>query len=121
MIRPTVSKKRAAVFDLDGTLIDSMPFVVETFIYAVEPFRSRPSTEEVLSNLGGPLDTCLRNLLGPVAADSFPAVIQSVPRASTLNVSNSTSFNSGVVCGLKMVKRTPSNRANPPLRVPTQR
>ena len=70
---PTVSKKRAAVFDLDGTLVDSMPFVVETFIFAVEPFRARPSTEEVLSHLGGPLDTCLRNLLGPVAAASFPA------------------------------------------------
>src|SRR6266566_4183605 len=55
------------------------------------------------------------------AADSFPAVIQSVPRESTLKVSNSTSLSSGVVCGLKMTKRVPSNRARPPLRVPTQR
>jgi len=66
------AKKSAAIFDLDGTLVDSMPFVVETFIYAIEPFRDRPTTEEVLSQLGGPLDTCLRNLLGAAALDSFP-------------------------------------------------
>ena len=64
---------RAAIFDLDGTLVDSMPFVVESFIYAVEPFRGRPTTDEVLSHLGGPLDTCLRNLLGPAAAGGFAA------------------------------------------------
>ena len=65
-------KKRAVIFDLDGTLVNSMPFVVETFIYAVAPFRSRPSTEEILAQLGGPLETCLRNVLGPAAVDSFP-------------------------------------------------
>jgi pyrophosphatase PpaX len=66
-------RKRAAIFDLDGTLVDSMPLVVEAFTYAVEPFRKRPTAEEVLVNLGGPLDTCLSNLLGAVAIGSFPA------------------------------------------------
>jgi HAD superfamily hydrolase (TIGR01509 family) len=65
-------RKRAAVFDLDGTLVDSMPLVVEMFIHAVVPFRDRPSTEEVFATLGGPLDTCVRNLLGPERASFFP-------------------------------------------------
>jgi HAD superfamily hydrolase (TIGR01509 family) len=69
---PTATRKRAAIFDLDGTLVDSMPFVIETFIHAVEPFRSPPSQAEVLAAIGGPLETCLRNLLGPAAIGSFP-------------------------------------------------
>jgi len=64
---------RAAIFDLDGTLVDSMPFVIETFIHAVEPFRVRPTEVEVLEHLGGPLETCFRNLLGPRAIDSLSA------------------------------------------------
>ncbi len=68
-----MTSKRAAIFDLDGTLIDSMPFVIETFIHAVEPFRDPPTADEVLPQLGGPLETCLRNLLGPLAAASLPA------------------------------------------------
>lgn len=71
MTKPPQPRPRAAIFDLDGTLIDSMTFVVDALIYAVEPFRSRPTAEEVLSNLGGPLDTCLRNVLGAEAAGSF--------------------------------------------------
>ena len=70
------ARKRAAIFDLDGTLVDSMSFVVDTFIEAVEPFRSRPTREEVLSHLGGPLETCLRNVLGPSAAASFPGAME---------------------------------------------
>ena len=70
------ARKRAAIFDLDGTLVDSMSFVVETFIEAVGPFRSRPTREEVLSHLGGPLETCLRNVLGPSAAASFPSAME---------------------------------------------
>ena len=66
-------KKRAVIFDLDGTLVDSMPFVIAGFIYAVEPFRPHLSEAEVLTHLGGPLDTCLRNILGAAAADSFSA------------------------------------------------
>src|SRR6185312_13874419 len=53
--------------------------------------------------------------------DSLPVVIQSVPVESTLNVSISTSLSSGVDCGLNVTKRTPSNRARPPLRVPTHK
>ena len=64
---PPPFRKRAAIFDLDGTLMDSMPLVVDAFIHAVEPFRPRPTEEEVLSHLGGPLQTCIRNILGQAA------------------------------------------------------
>jgi HAD superfamily hydrolase (TIGR01509 family) len=71
MTPPTPRRKRAAIFDLDGTLVDSMPLVVAMFADAVAPYRDRPSPEEVLSRLGGPLDACVRNLLGPAALGSF--------------------------------------------------
>jgi len=73
MKSPPALSKRAAIFDLDGTLVDSMPFVIETFTHAVEPFRGRPSPSEVLAQLGGPLEACLRNLLGPLADEALPA------------------------------------------------
>jgi HAD superfamily hydrolase (TIGR01549 family) len=52
------------VFDLDGTLVDTMPFVIEGLAMAVTPYRSRPTLDEVMSNLGGPSEVCLRRLLG---------------------------------------------------------
>jgi HAD superfamily hydrolase (TIGR01509 family) len=70
---PGGARKRAAIFDLDGTLVDSMPFVIESFIHAVEPYRPRPSVPEVLAHLGGPLESCIRNLLGPEGAGSVAA------------------------------------------------
>ena len=67
------ARSRAAIFDLDGTIVDSMPFVIEAFVHAVEPYRATPTTDEVLAQLGGPLETCLRNLLGRQALKSLPA------------------------------------------------
>jgi HAD superfamily hydrolase (TIGR01549 family) len=55
---------RGVVFDLDGTLLDSMPLVLEGLAMAVAPFRPRPNRTEVMSSLGGPSETCLRRLLG---------------------------------------------------------
>ncbi len=72
MKSPARSPKRAAIFDLDGTLVDSMPFVLETFAHAVEPFCGRLSVGAVLAQLGGPMDACLRNLLGPQADAALP-------------------------------------------------
>ncbi len=68
--------KTVAVFDLDGTLLDSMPFVVEAFIHAVEPFRPRPTEGEVLGHLGGPLQVCVGNLLGSQASASLPEAMR---------------------------------------------
>ena len=60
----TRHKKLGVVFDLDGTLINSMPTVVAGFRYAVEAFGVNPGPEEIMARLGGPPDVCLRNLLG---------------------------------------------------------
>ena len=55
---------RGVVFDLDGTLIDTMSFVLEGLATAVAPYRRRPTPDEVMSCLGGPSDACVRRLLG---------------------------------------------------------
>ena len=55
---------RGLVFDIDGTLLDSMPLVLKGLGLAVEAFRPRPDRREVMSSLGGPSEDCLRRLLG---------------------------------------------------------
>jgi len=57
-------RPRGVVFDLDGTLVDSMPIVVAGLTAAVAPYRRRPSPAAVLAALGGPSDACVRRLLG---------------------------------------------------------
>ena len=34
-----LSPPRAVVFDLDGTLVNSMPMVMRAFAHALQPFR----------------------------------------------------------------------------------
>ncbi len=58
---PTV---RAVVFDLDGTLVDSMPMVLRAFAHALEPFCPPRSDEELLARLGGPPERTFRQLIG---------------------------------------------------------
>lgn len=53
---------RAVVFDLDGTLLDSLPLVLASIAHALEPFGSRP-TMEIFAKLGGPPERFLRNLV----------------------------------------------------------
>lgn len=53
---------RAAVFDLDGTLVDSMPLVLRAIAHAIEPFAARPEAE-IFSHLGGPPERFLRTLV----------------------------------------------------------
>ncbi len=55
---------RGVVFDLDGTLVDSMSIVVDGLTAAVSVYRPRPSREEVMAALGGPSEACVRRLLG---------------------------------------------------------
>jgi HAD superfamily hydrolase (TIGR01509 family) len=52
------------VFDLDGTLLDSMPLVLKGLARVVAPYRPRPDAREVMANLGGPSEACVRRLLG---------------------------------------------------------
>jgi len=58
------SRYRGVVFDIDGTLLDSMPLVMKGLALAVEAFRPRPDRREVMGSLGGPSEDCLRRLLG---------------------------------------------------------
>ncbi len=55
---------RGVVFDFDGTLLDSMPLVLEGMAEVVARYRPRPDRHEVLASLGGPSEACLRRLLG---------------------------------------------------------
>jgi len=45
---------RAVVFDLDGTLLDSMPLVLRAYAHALAPFCQPLSDDALLARLGGP-------------------------------------------------------------------
>ena len=48
-----VKKLKSVIFDMDGTIVDSLPLCVEAFRLAVEPVLKRSlSTEEILSAFG---------------------------------------------------------------------
>jgi phosphoglycolate phosphatase-like HAD superfamily hydrolase len=61
---PSTAPPRAVVFDLDGTLVDTMPGVVRAFAHAIAPFVTPPPPDTLHGMLGGPVDRCLRQLLG---------------------------------------------------------
>lgn len=52
------------VFDLDGTLVDTMPLVVRAVSYALEPFMDPPPPAEIYRRVAGPVERCLGALLG---------------------------------------------------------
>ena len=52
----------AVVFDLDGTLLDSLPLVLRAFQHALEPFGGRP-TMETFAMLGGPPEKIFAGLI----------------------------------------------------------
>lgn len=56
------NRTHAVVFDLDGTLIDSLPLVLRAITHAIEPFGARP-TMEIFAKLGGPPERFLATLL----------------------------------------------------------
>jgi HAD superfamily hydrolase (TIGR01509 family) len=53
---------RAVVFDFDGTLVNSLPLVLQSIAHALAPFGGRP-TMEIFAKLGGPPDRFLPLLL----------------------------------------------------------
>lgn len=60
---------RAVVFDLDGTLIDSIPLVLRAFAHALEPFRPELTPEAIFSRLGGPPERTFAELIGDEASE----------------------------------------------------
>lgn len=56
------SARRLVVFDLDGTLLDSLPLVLRAITHAIEPFGGRP-TMEIFATLGGPPERFLAELV----------------------------------------------------------
>lgn len=55
---------RAAIFDLDGTLVDSLPLVLRSIAHAIEPFGPPRPTMEIFARLGGPPERFLPGLIG---------------------------------------------------------
>ena len=57
-----MSRLRAAVFDLDGTLVDSLPLVLQSIAHGIEPFAPQP-TMDIFAHLGGPPERFLAGLV----------------------------------------------------------
>jgi pyrophosphatase PpaX len=57
------TQTRAVVFDLDGTLVDSMPLVLSAFAHALQPFCGELTAEAITAHLGGPPDRTFAALL----------------------------------------------------------
>jgi len=53
----------AVVFDLDGTLVDSLPLVLSAIAYAIEPFGPVRPTMEIFARLGGPPERFMPGLI----------------------------------------------------------
>lgn len=56
-------KTRAVIFDLDGTLVDSMPLVLRAFAHALQPACGELTAETITNHLGGPPDRTFRALI----------------------------------------------------------
>jgi HAD superfamily hydrolase (TIGR01509 family) len=57
---------RAVVFDLDGTLLDSLPLVLAAIRHAIEPFGGE-ATMDIFSHLGGPPERFMMQLVADPA------------------------------------------------------
>lgn len=64
---------RAVVFDLDGTLMDSLPLVLAAIQHAIEPYGGKTSMD-IFAHLGGPPERFLAELVGDVSR--VPAAVR---------------------------------------------
>lgn len=57
---------KAVIFDLDGTLVDSMPMVLRAYAHALEPFVPPMTSHELFLRLGAPPERTFAEMLrGP--------------------------------------------------------
>ena len=63
---------RVVVFDLDGTLLNSLPLVLRAFSHALGPFGGKP-TMEMFAHFGGPPEKIFQGLLAD--ARDVPAAL----------------------------------------------
>ncbi len=68
---PDSFSPKAVVFDLDGTLLDSLALVLRSIAHAIEPYA--PPTEDIFARLGGPPERFLCSLV-PDPSHVAPAV-----------------------------------------------
>lgn len=73
---------RAVVFDLDGTLIDSMPMVLDAYAHALSPYYPGMTGSELMSRLGGPPDRMFAAML---SAEQAQAALQRLHEYSGAN------------------------------------
>lgn len=64
MSRELRTEPRAIVFDLDGTLVNSMPMVLRAFAHALAPFRAPLADADLFLLLGAPPLRTFREILG---------------------------------------------------------
>lgn len=57
------SRTAAVVFDLDGTLVDSLPLVLAAITHAIEPYGPARPTMEIFARLGGPPERFMPGLI----------------------------------------------------------
>lgn len=62
-----IAPPRAVVFDLDGTLVNSMPMVMRAFAHALQPFLPTMTEHELFGRLGGPPQRMFQDMLADTA------------------------------------------------------
>lgn len=56
-------KAKCVLFDLDGTLVDSMPLVLRAYAHALQPFYPNLTDGEITARLGGPPERMFAEML----------------------------------------------------------
>ncbi len=83
-VKASSAGMKAVVFDLDGTLIDSIPLVLRAFIHALEPFRPELTEADIFMRLGGPPERTMAELVG----DDEARVMEALRRLETFGFAN---------------------------------
>ena len=93
---------RGVVFDLDGTLLDSLPLVLAAIAHALEPYGPTPPSSEIFAKLGGPPERFLPKLLRDPA--HAPSALERMERFHHENVQLVRPFE-GVAGNLEQLRR----------------